>query len=218
MGIHKNRILFEDDHLLAAEKLSNELVVKGAGKNEKLALLDFLRKDHPSLLGVHRLDFETSGIVIFAKNSDVLSAIKESKFKGWRKNYHTLVMGRLSKNFGVITKKLPARRGGALVASKTEYKVLNKFANSTYVDALIESGRHHQIRRHFAAIRHPLVLDDEYGHKKFNRVFTQEFGIKRFFLHAQRIRFAHPVTGKPVDISCPLPKQFSKMIKLLDSL
>lgn len=218
MGVHKSRILFEDDHLLIAEKLAQELTVQGAGKSDTLSLLDFLKKDRPNLFAVHRLDFETSGAVVFAKNARTLSAIKDGKFMGWKKNYRTLVMGRITRPRGVITKKLPSRAGGEPVDAYTEYEVIKRFANSTYVDAHIETGRQHQIRRHFAFIGHPLVLDSVYGHEKFNKLFTRELGVRRFFLHAHRLRFPHPVTGREIDVFCPIPKAFEKILTVLGSL
>ena len=212
------RILFEDDHLLIVDKLSKELVVRGKGKMRKLPLLDLLKEDYPGLRAVHRLDFETSGALVFAKSKEALDAILKSDFAGWKKIYTTLVMGRLSKDLGVISKKLSARMKGTLVPATTHYRVLERFGNSSLIEAKIETGRHHQIRRHFAAIHHPLVCDDEYGHRKFNNVFTQEFGYRTFFLHASMIEFPHPITGEKVHIESPLPKTFAGIVKKLKSL
>ena len=111
--IHRSRILYEDDSLLAVNKLSGELVVRGKGNVGKLPLLDLLRKDHPGLRAVHRLDFATSGVVIFAKTKAAEQAIVASKFAGWQKTYRTLAAGRMEKNSGEIRKPLPARAGGS---------------------------------------------------------------------------------------------------------
>ncbi len=212
-----NRILYEDEHFLAVNKLSGELTVKGAGKIEKLPLLDFFKKEYPELLALHRLDFETSGVVLFARTKEAEQAVLNSKFKGWKKIYQALVMGRIFRESGVIRSPLPAR-GKGMVEAITRYKVLERFANSSFVEAEIETGRHHQIRLHFAAIKHPLVLDSVYGHKKFNQVFTQEFGYRKFFLHASSLSFTHPVNGEVVHIEAPLPKVFSGLLKKLRSL
>ena len=215
--MESSRILYEDEYFLAVNKLSGELVVRGAGKVGKLPLLDFLKKEHPELKALHRLDFETSGVVMFAKSKEVERAVLDSKFKDWKKVYRTLVMGRINRKSGVIRTPLPSRGKGNVPAT-TKYSVLERFANSSYIEAEIETGRHHQIRRHFAGIKHPLVLDHVYGHKKFNSVFTQEFGYKRFFLHAFSLTFPHPITGNKIHIEAPMPKIFKAVVKKLGSL
>lgn len=223
MPIHSDRILYEDDHLLAVNKLSGELVVKGAGRVDKLPLFDFLKKDYPGLRVLHRIDFETSGVVVFAKSKKVYDAIRDSNFAGWRKVYRALVMGRIERDRGVIRSKLPARsrgdRGSGIrdqdVEAITRYRVLDRFANSSYVEVEIETGRHHQIRRHFASIDHPLVLDHVYGHKKFNNVFRSEFGYRRFFLHAAKVEMKHPMTGKFLFIEAKMPTVFEEVLKRL---
>lgn len=217
MPIAPDRILYEDEHLLVVNKLSGELVVKGKGKVQKLPLYDFLHKDYPGLRTIHRLDFETSGVVVFAKTKIAESSILNTKFDQWEKVYNALVMGRINRPEGAIRKKLPAR-GRGVVEAETLYKVLDVFANSTYLEAVITTGRFHQIRRHFAGIKHPLVLDKEYGHAKFNQLFRQELGYNKFFLHASRLAFPHPITGKRIEIDAPLPKSYAAMLKRLRSL
>lgn len=217
MPIASERILYEDDSLLGVNKLSGELVVRGKGKVDKLPLLDFLKKDYPGLRALHRLDFETSGVVVFSKNKDVEKIILDSKFKGWRKTYRTLVMGRIMKSKGVLRMPLPAR-GKGKVEAVTHYNVLDRFANSSYIEAEIETGRYHQIRRHFAEINHPLVLDHVYGHAKFNSLFTRELHFRQFFLHASSLSLPHPITGEVVHIEAPLPRPFEQLIKRLKSI
>lgn len=203
--------------MLAVNKLCGELVVRGKGKVGKKPLLDFLKADYPGLRAVHRLDFETSGAVVFAKTKEAEAAILNKKFDQWEKTYVTLVMGRMHRKTGAIRKKLPAR-GKGVVEAETLYSVLDVFGNSSYVECHITTGRHHQIRRHFAAIGHPLVLDKEYGHGKFNQLFRQEIGFSKFFLHAGLLKFPHPITGEQVRIEAPLPKSFAACLKVLRSL
>ncbi len=239
MSISPDRILFEDAHVLAVNKLCSELTVRGKGKVVKLPLFDFLKKDYPGLRAIHRLDFETSGVVLFAKNAEVegkiLPADRSAKREGsnkkfdqsassipdhasrWKKTYRTLVMGRILRNGGAIRTKLPARTAGE-VDAQTLYTVLDRFANSTYLECEITTGRHHQIRRHFASIDHPLVLDRVYGHGKFNQLFRQELGFGTFFLHASKLTFPHPVTGKIMVIEAPMPKAFVACLAKLRAL
>ncbi|PIQ76030.1 hypothetical protein COU78_03650 [Candidatus Peregrinibacteria bacterium CG10_big_fil_rev_8_21_14_0_10_49_24] len=215
MPVNRDRILFEDEYLLGVNKLSGELVVKGKGKVEKLPLFDFLKQDYPGLRSVHRLDFETSGVVMFARTKEVYDRILETNFEEWTKVYTALVMGRIGRTMGIVRTPLPARTGKGMVEAHTEYTVLDRFANSSLIEAKIKTGRHHQIRKHLASIGHPLVLDSLYGHEKFNRLFTKEFGYRRFFLHATRIEMKHPVTGKDIFIEAPLPKPFTAIVKRL---
>lgn len=217
MTIDSRRILFTDDHLLAINKLSGELTVAGAGTSDKLALFDFVRKDYPGLRALHRLDYETSGVVVFARTKADADAVLTSKFSGWKKTYVSLVAGRMPRQEGVIRTPLPAR-GEGTVPAETVYRVLATFANSCLVEADIETGRHHQIRRHFAGIGHPLLLDEEYGNRGINRVFTREFHLRRFFLHAAVLSLPHPVTGEQLIIRAPLPRVFESILKKLRSI
>lgn len=221
MSISAERILFRDDHFLAVNKLAGELVVKGSGRVDKLPLLDFLRKSYPGLRPLNRLDFETSGIVLFARTKAAfeaaMAAMKERTEEdlSWVKTYRALVAGRMKKDRGEITFRLPARSGKGDVDAKTTYRVLERFANSSVVEAVIETGRHHQIRKHFAKIGHPLVLDQLYGDPKFNRVFTRELHYHRFFLHSCGLTFTHPITQQPVRIEAPLPQAFEAVLAKL---
>ena len=216
MPISRDRILYCDDAILAVNKLSGELVVKGSGKVQKLPLLDFLKKEYPGIHPLNRLDFETSGIVLFARTKKVLAQEIGSKFKGWRKIYRTIIAGRIDRDHSQITIPLPARnKGEGNIPATTTYTVLERFANSSYVEAEIESGRHHQIRRHFSLIKFPLVLDDEYGNEKFNRTFCREFGYRRFFLHAWKVTLPHPVTKKEIVIEAPMPRIFEELLAKL---
>lgn len=213
-SIHKSRFLYEDEHLLAVHKLSGELVVKGEGKVQKLPLLDVLKQTYPGLQAMQRLDFETSGVVVFAKTKAAAEAIKKSKYADWKKTYRTLTMGRITKKKSTINVPLEARGSGKVQAT-THYEIIEQFANSTYVSAEIETGRYHQIRKHFAAIRHPLVMDHVYGNKKHNKVFRDELGYKTFFLHAFSVDLIHPMTGEELHIESPLPKVFVTVLKRL---
>lgn len=214
MRIDPRRILYADEYLFAVNKLSGELVVKGKGELRKLPLLDFLKKDYPGLQTLHRLDFETSGVVLFARNKKVAAMVKESKFSGWKKVYRTLVVGRLRER-GEIRIRLPVREGRELVEALTTYHVIETRGDVSYVECEIETGRHHQIRRHFAAIGHPLLLDDVYGDRAFNRRFTKASGYRKFFLHAYSLDLRHPVTGEHIHIEAPLPRAFEEILSRL---
>lgn len=215
MSIDVRRILYCDEHILAVNKLSGELTVRGKGAVGKLPLLDFLRRQYPGLRAVHRLDFETSGVVIFARTRSALQNILNKKFVQWEKVYVTVVAGRLPRD-GVIRFALPARSRDRQVPAVTRYRVREQFRDAAFLEVRMEEGgRRHQIRQHLAHIRHPLVLDDVYGERALNRRFTGDYGYHRFFLHAARLTFPHPVTGEVLTIEAPLPRSFEECLERL---
>ncbi len=216
MPISPDRILYNDHALLAVNKLAGELVVNGKGKVEKLPLFDFLKKDFPGIHPLNRLDFETSGIVLFARNRQVLADELAKKFKGWTKTYRTIVAGRIKKDRSEINMPLPSRtKGEGNVAALTRFRVIERFENATYVEVDIETGRHHQIRKHFQMIHHPLLLDEVYGDEKANKKFARFSGYRRFFLHAWKTKLPHPSTGQIVEIEAPMPRLFEEILKRL---
>lgn len=218
MPIAPERILFEDQWLLAVDKLGGELVVKGKGRIDKLPLLDFLRKQYPHLVTIHRLDFETSGVVVFAKSRKILATILENKFEGWQKHYRALVLGTPKLAKSTIDYRLPARSGDGKVAAETAYTVIETIGPVSVVELSFERGQRHQIRRHMAMIHHPLILDEVYGEPKANREFSTFLKLRRFFLHASSVTFPHPVTGKTVTVSATMPRAFKGVVKKLKDL
>jgi len=236
MPISSDRILFCDDHLLAVNKLAGELTVRGSnlrrgyGRQEgelgKLPLYDFLHKDYPGLRVLHRLDFDTSGVILFARTKVACDAVLNTHFQGWKKVYRAIVSGVLDRDRGVIRALLPARSSREkkfevgkqkeeLIPAVTNFVVLQRFHGATYVECAIETGRHHQIRRHFAAIKHALALDELYGEPKFNQAFSRVTKFRKFFLHAQSLDLPHPVTGEKIHIEAPMPAAFLLVLKKL---
>jgi RluA family pseudouridine synthase len=214
MSIHKERILYEDEHLIIVHKLAGELVVAASGEG-KLPLFDFLQKQYPGLRVLHRLDFGTSGAIAFARNAEVVRKVRETKFAGWKKVYKALVTGRIPKKEGTITLKLPARTRDELVDAVTHYRILQSFEYATFVEVQIETGRKHQIRRHMASIGHPLILDPLFGNAKTDKVFKRKYGYGRFFLHAASLSLPHPITGKIISVQAPLPSAFTEVLAKL---
>jgi 23S rRNA pseudouridine1911/1915/1917 synthase len=209
--ISPDRILYEDEYLLVVNKLSGELVVAADGEGKE-PLYDFLHKNYPGLRVVHRLDYGTSGVLVFAKGAAVVTKIRETKFGGWKKTYRTLVAGKMKNKFGTINRKLPARTRDELVDATTHYRVLDIFEHATFVEVDIETGRKHQIRQHLKFIGHPLLNDPLYGDPRIDRAFKRKHKYRRFFLHASALSFPHPITGKEVKITAPLPKSFDDIL------
>ena len=137
------------------------------------------------------------------------------KFAQWEKMYVTVVAGRPQRD-GVIRFALPTRSRDRQVPAVTRYKVLEQFRDAAFLEVRMEEGgRRHQIRQHLARIHHPLVLDDIYGDAASNRQFTRAYGYHRFFLHAVRLTFPHPVTGTMLTIEAPLPRVFEECLERL---
>jgi RluA family pseudouridine synthase len=213
-SIHPDRLLFEDQHLLIVNKRAGELVVAAEGEG-KLPLFDYLKKDYPGLRVVHRLDFGTSGVLVFAKTAAALEQIRKTKFAGWRKTYRAIVGGMMQKKELTIDKPLRARTHEAMVNAVTHVKPLEIFVVATYVEARIDTGRKHQIRKHLASIGHPLVCDPEYGDPKKDRGFRQVCHQRKFLLHAYSLDFPHPMLGAPIHAEAPLPQPFEDALKKL---
>ncbi len=212
--ISPERILYEDEHLLVVNKLAGELVVAADGEGKE-PLYDFIHKSYPGLRVVHRLDFATSGVLVFAKSAEVVRLIRESKFKDWKKTYRTIVAKPMKNKFGTINRKLAARTKDELVDAVTHYRVLDLFPHATYVEVDIDTGRKHQIRQHLQFIGHPLINDPQYGDPRLDRAFKKYHKYRRFFLHAFKLTFPHPITGKELVISAPLPKAFEDVLQEL---
>lgn len=220
MPFDRRRILFEDEDLLAVAKRSGELVVRAKGGAAELPLVDYLREEicgpGETLTVLHRLDRETSGVILFAKSRRAFrEAIDQRKFSGAEKRYRTIVAGAGLHDRGVVEASLPSRTTRALVPARSEYTVLERFTTAAYVEVLIRSGRHHQIRRHLCSLGYPLVLDRVYGDAKVNRAFERRTHFHKFFLHAYSLAFDHFVTGERVAITAPLPHAFEEVLVLL---
>ena len=114
---------------------------------------------------------------------------------------------------------LPARtKGEGNVSALTRFRVLERFERVTYLEVQIETGRHHQIRKHFSMIHHPLILDEIYGDEKVNRSLSKRFRLHRFFLHAFSVDLPHPVTGELLHVEAPMPKTFEMVLEVLRSM
>jgi len=211
-------IVFEDSDLLVLNKPAGIAVHEGKGILKRDTVLGQLeaayraRNITPRL--VHRIDQDTSGLLVVAKNgpmSERLEKIFETR--AVEKDYLALVAGRLRAKRGTIDTPL-AGREGRLVEAVTHYKIVREFGDTTLVDIEIETGRMHQIRLHFAGIDHPIVMDDVHGDFGFNKEFRKKFGLKRQFLHAAAIGFEYK--GKKRKWTAELPQDLTQTIERLE--
>ncbi len=213
----KLEIVFEDDTLLVVNKCAGLAVHEGrtiSKKDSVLGMLEAKYRDRgikPQL--VHRLDKDTSGLLLIAKNpqsADKLMALFDSGEVG--KEYLCLVVGRLPFNDGKIDFPLPGRESKP-VRALTHYRVLKRYPETTLVRVIIETGRLHQIRLHFAKLGYPVVMDDQHGDFQFNKRFRKAFGLKRQFLHAEKLKLNYG--GKPRQWTAPIEKDLRNTLDLM---
>lgn len=212
-------VRYEDDHLAVVAKPSGMVVHRGAGTSAP-TLVDALSQviplapsggeDRPGI--VHRLDKQTSGLLVVAKTDEALSLLARAmKSRVVRRTYIALAWGSFGMPLGRIeapvrrSAKDPARMsvGGGGKAAATNFEVLEEFAGASLLEVRLETGRTHQIRVHLAHIKHPVVGDDVYGPATLR--LAAALGLDRPFLHARRLQFEHPVTGAKIDVTEPLP-------------
>lgn len=221
------RILYENEHLLILNKPSG-IPVHG-GSQVKLGLVEILRCMYPKLPQLelaHRLDADTSGCLIFAKKRSILREIHQLLREGKvRKVYQTLTKGHWKKNELRVDAPLHKNilsSGERIVrvnaegkASVTIFRSLQTYKQAMLMEAVLETGRTHQIRVHAKHQGHPIAGDEKYGDKEFNKLMRQA-GLKRLFLHAYFIDFTIPSTGQHVQITAPLENDLTACLKALE--
>ena len=220
-------ILYEDDYLIVVNKESGMVVHPAAGNfshtlvNALLYKFDLKGMDKVRPGIVHRIDKDTSGVMVVAKNEKTLELLSEMiKNKEVERIYVALVDGIIMHDTGDIDAPIgrdPNNRQKMMVTdvnSKdafTHFKVLKRYKNAdkTLIECKLKTGRTHQIRVHMAYINHPIYNDPVYGRSKK----TTEFGQ---FLHSKTIRFIHPITKKEIECVAPLPKEFQDYLDELE--
>lgn len=225
-------ICYEDDSLVAINKPAGLLVHRSAlARGEKWFAMQLLR-DHINqhVFPVHRLDRPTSGILLFAKSADVARNMSEIfAERDVRKIYHAVVRGfvpdhgrvdyPLKEELDKIADRMADQNKQAQEAVtdflrieqvELPYQVSKRHNTSRYslVQLSPKTGRKHQLRRHMAHLRHPIVGDTNHGDGRHNRFFREHFGIHRLLLAATSMSFPHPETGSMVYIDVPVPSDF----------
>jgi 23S rRNA pseudouridine1911/1915/1917 synthase len=218
-------LLLVDDDFVIVNKPAGMVVHAGAG-HARGTLVNALLHRVGKLSGaggelrpgiVHRLDRETSGAMVVARNDAAHEHLAEQfASRNVRKIYLALVHGKMALDSGTVTLPIsrdPRRRtrmtarGRTGRHARTDWRVIARLDRCTLVEAVLHTGRTHQIRAHFAAIGHPVVGDTLYGAPRNLRAGTRNFPLlERNFLHAARIGFSHPSTGAWVEVLAPLPR------------
>ena len=215
-------VLFEDDHLLAIDKPAGVAVHGGSGVS--FGVIEQLRIARPGarfLELVHRLDRETSGILLIAKKRSALTRLQDQfRERETGKTYLALVQGAWPANKKVLDKPLhkyllPDGERRVKVVAKDDpdgmrslslVKVREKLAACTLLEVTIKTGRTHQIRVHLASEGHGILGDDKYGDFELNKALQKQ-GLKRMFLHAWHLTLTHPGTNEPMALDAPLPQE-----------
>ena len=214
-------IVYEDEDIVIINKASGMVVHPASGNYENTlvnALIYRYNLDDTNVRSgiVHRIDKDTSGLVIVAKNDKTLELLTEMfKNKEIKKTYLAIVDGVINNKSGTINapitrdtkdrKKMMVGKDGK--KSITHFYVLKNFKNNTYISLNLETGRTHQIRVHMAYIGHPVTNDKVYGKEKTS--FGQ-------YLHASKLEFIHPITKKEIIVEAPLPIEFEEKLKELE--
>lgn len=226
----KLQVLFEDEWMMAIDKPSGMAVHTGSGITGG-TVVDYVRaylgpravRNDFAASPAHRLDRDTSGVLLVAKRRPAMvhftDVFTHSKAK---KRYLALVKGRMPKDKGTIdlplsehqqTARSKELRGVNMQEAITHWQVVKQTAQCALLSCTIETGRTHQIRRHLAAIGHPVAGDRRYGDFAFNREAKARWGLKRLFLHAERIQFPHPEHGGRITVEARLPPELEDVLR-----
>ncbi len=228
----ENRILFEDEAFLAVDKPAGLAVHGGSGVS--LGLIEILRRLRPHarfLELVHRLDRETSGCLLVAKKRAVLLTLHAMLREGRiNKHYLALLAGRWSGKARVIDAPLlksqlhsgerrvdvadEGKESASRFIPRQRYGATDASPATTLVEIELLTGRTHQARVHAAHVGHPIAGDDKYGDREFNSAM-RTLGLRRLFLHAARLEFAHPVSGQGLKLEAPLPAELEVVLEHL---
>ncbi|MGG4663019.1 23S rRNA pseudouridine(955/2504/2580) synthase RluC [Providencia vermicola] len=221
-----NCILFEDDSILVLNKPSGTAVHGGSGLS--FGVIEGLRALRPEarfLELVHRLDRDTSGILLVAKKRSALRALHEQlRLKTMQKDYLALVRGHWQSHVKVVQAPLLKNilQSGERVVkvssegkpSETRFKIEERFDNATLVKASPVTGRTHQIRVHTLYAGHPIAFDNRYGDELFDSQLA-DTGLNRLFLHASALKFTHPKTGEEMRLQAPMGPELNHCLKVL---
>lgn len=234
----KIEVLYEDDDLLFANKPPNILSIPDRFNAAKPNLFGYFNQKYGEIFVVHRLDLETSGVMVFAKSAAIHQALSQQfENRTVEKKYLALLDGKIPLEGGEIDHpiaKHPTKRGKMTTARKgksslTVFQTLEYFKHFTLVEAWLKTGRMHQARVHFKSLGFPLAIDPLYGRRsafylsevkkrKYHLSKSEESErplMSRTTLHAQHLSLIHPSTQQPIAVEAPLPKDFKAILQQL---
>ena len=223
-------IVYEDNDILIINKEKGIVVHPGNGNPDGTLVNAVMARCKDSLSGiggkirpgiVHRIDKDTSGLVIIAKNDVAhINVSEQIQKREVKKTYIALVRGNIKENEATINmpigrstkdrKKMAVTKIGK--EAITHFKVIRRYNGYTLLELNIETGRTHQIRVHLSEIGYPIIGDEVYSNGK------NEFNVKGQMLHAAKLKFKHPTTEKDMEVEAPLPEYFEKIINILEKM
>ncbi len=236
MNKHGLTILFEDDHVVVIDKPAGLLSLPDRFDASLPSVRSLLEQDYGHIFIVHRLDRETSGVMISAKTAEAHKSLNDQfEHHTVGKYYHAIVSGIVERDRFPIDIPIIAdsRRKGLMRPSArgkeahTEVTVLEKFRLATLIECRLITGRTHQIRVHCSAIGHPLLVDPDYGttsafllssiKRRYNlkKHTTERPLMERLTLHARRLEFRHPATDESVRVDSEYPRDFAATLQVL---
>ncbi|MGR5093147.1 23S rRNA pseudouridine(955/2504/2580) synthase RluC [Vibrio maritimus] len=222
----ESQIIYEDDHMLVLNKPSGLAVHGGSGlKFGAIEALRALRPQARFLELVHRIDRDTSGILLVAKKRSALRHLQaQFREKTVQKYYYALVMGTWKPSCKVVKAPLLKNEVNSIVrvnpngkASETRFKVLASYEQATLIQASPITGRTHQIRVHTQYTGHPIAWDDRYGDRRFD-AYTAKVGLDRLFLHAANIIFTHPGKDEKMEIHAEMEPKLKRALDKLKTM
>jgi 23S rRNA pseudouridine955/2504/2580 synthase len=223
-----DRVIYRDDSLLVIDKPAGQAVHGGSGVS--LGIIEQLRLELPEarfLELAHRLDKETSGVLVLALKRSALVELHRMLREGEaKKTYLALAVGQWRdpvRHIKLSLQKYLTDEGERRVAvdadgqrAHTIFRLVRRVAEFSLLEAELKTGRTHQIRVHLAASQHPIAGDDKYGDFEVNRALRKR-GLRRMFLHAARLEMRHPLTGKSLSLESPLAGDLAEFLASLEA-
>ena len=232
------KIVYEDNDIIVINKQSGMVVHPAAGNPDGTLVNALLYHCGDSLSGiggvarpgiVHRIDKDTSGLLVVAKNDDAHMMLSEDlKRHSVSRIYHAIVIGNLKHEFGTVNepigrhpvdrKKMAVIKNEAYVSREaiTHYKVIKRYNGFDYIQCVLETGRTHQIRVHMAYLGHPLLGDEVYGGNKTRFEALHKDCISGQCLHAKELHLTHPASKYRMEFNSELPDDFKRVLELMD--
>ncbi|NBC07951.1 MAG: RluA family pseudouridine synthase [Bacteroidetes bacterium] len=237
MPKHKLELLHEDEQLVVVNKAPGVLSIPDRFSPEKPNLLTMLNRKYEKVWTVHRIDRETSGAIVFARDEHTHRHLSQQfQERTVEKTYLALLDGQLHQEEGTIDRPLiehPGKAGRMMVAKKgkravTHYRLVEVFQRFSLVAFTIETGRQHQIRVHAESMGYPLAVDERYGrrtafylseikqrHYRLGKDKEERPLMSRLCLHAWQLSLQHPATQERLSVEAPLPKDFRAVVNQL---
>ncbi len=197
------RVAYEDEEILVVEKSPHEPTAPQGEYASSLQARTRRLPNADAAVPVHRIDIGTSGLVMFVRRAELVPKWAATLASTAARRIYVAATRGVTPSKGAITREL--REEGKLFPARTRYRRLAVASGHSVLRVIPEQGRTHQIRRHLAAIGHPVLGDDRYGHGPTNRFFEEKNGLDRAFLHCVRIEIDHPDRGNRLIVEAPLP-------------